>query len=315
MQTAVVDRIGPRATVFEMLTASEAASRDGRVAGRCGSAGNGLGLGGVRVARFRDVRAALRPCRARRDLWRRGAPGCRAAAFATGAAAVFRGRCGAVRPDRVRWIPMSRRRGRPSSRRPIATRCPRRSCRVSWRRSVCAMRRWPRPRWPRWRHTDGRWWSSRATATRATDWGVPALLALAAPEVAVFSLGQFEAEPDGRGAVRRLDRRRPRGPAGPLRGIPLNGRRIAAASLGSCSPTGGCASLFRIAVVGLRGLCCCAYACSSRCWPWPDPLFRHERGGGLVTFHATRPCRPKPSSLARGGDGGLRRLSAGSSRA
>jgi uncharacterized iron-regulated protein len=28
-----------------------------------------------------------------------------------------------------------------------------------------------------------------------TDWGVPALLALAAPEVGVFALGQFEAEP------------------------------------------------------------------------------------------------------------------------
>jgi hypothetical protein len=28
-----------------------------------------------------------------------------------------------------------------------------------------------------------------------TDWGVPALLAVAAPDVTVFALGQFEAEP------------------------------------------------------------------------------------------------------------------------
>lgn len=55
--------------------------------------------------------------------------------------------------------------------------------------------------------------------------------------------------------------------------------------------------LFRCSVAGLS-LLLAAYAALFALLAWPDPLFRHERGGGLVTFHATAPLPPEAVSLA-----------------
>ncbi len=44
--------------------------------------------------------------------------------------------------------------------------------------------------------------------------------------------------------------------------------------------------LFRLSLVGFL-LTLAAYAVLVAVVAWPDPLFRRERGGGLVTFHAT----------------------------
>ena len=55
--------------------------------------------------------------------------------------------------------------------------------------------------------------------------------------------------------------------------------------------------LFRISVAGLS-LVLAAYAGLFALLAWPDPLFSHERGGGLVTFHSTAPLPPEAVSLA-----------------
>jgi hypothetical protein len=55
--------------------------------------------------------------------------------------------------------------------------------------------------------------------------------------------------------------------------------------------------LFRISVAGL-GLVLLAYAGLFALLAWPDPLFRHARGGGLVTFHATVQLPPEAAALA-----------------
>jgi hypothetical protein len=54
--------------------------------------------------------------------------------------------------------------------------------------------------------------------------------------------------------------------------------------------------LFRISVVGLS-LVLLAYAALFALLAWPDPLFRHARGGGLVTFHSTAPLPPEAVAL------------------
>jgi hypothetical protein len=56
--------------------------------------------------------------------------------------------------------------------------------------------------------------------------------------------------------------------------------------------------LLRIAVAGFAAVLC-AYACLIAILALPEPLFRHERGAGLVTFHATRPLPPEAESMAR----------------
>jgi hypothetical protein len=53
---------------------------------------------------------------------------------------------------------------------------------------------------------------------------------------------------------------------------------------------------FRISVVGLS-LVLLAYAALFALLAWPDPLFRHARGGGLVTFHSTAPLPPEAVAL------------------
>jgi hypothetical protein len=57
-------------------------------------------------------------------------------------------------------------------------------------------------------------------------------------------------------------------------------------------------AIFRAAVAGLS-LVLAAYAGLFALLAWPDPLFRHERAGGLVTFHATSPLPPEAIPLAR----------------
>jgi hypothetical protein len=56
--------------------------------------------------------------------------------------------------------------------------------------------------------------------------------------------------------------------------------------------------LYRVAIVGLS-LVLAAYAGLFAVLAWPDPLFRHDRGGGLVTFHSTAPLPPEATRLAQ----------------
>jgi hypothetical protein len=210
-----------------------------------------------------------------------------------GAAAVFAGdaaRFGLT----VRLIPRNRRRGRPNSRRPIATRCPTRSCRVSSRRSACATPPWPRPRCRARGH--GRAGRGRhGQRPRAHRLGRPGAARHGGARGAVFALGQFEAEPADR-CRSTPGRRRPRGPAGPLRGIPLIGRRAqggdgghvlrpALPRLCSASPWPGSSLVLAVPM-----------PVSFALLAWPDPLFRHARGGGSrdVSRHVAS-CRPRPS--------------------
>jgi hypothetical protein len=67
--------------------------------------------------------------------------------------------------------------------------------------------------------------------------------------------------------------------------------------------TGGMSSdrtlrvVFRAAALGLA-LTLAAYGGLFAALAWPDPLFRHARGGGLVTFHATSSLPPEATTLA-----------------
>ncbi|MCU4654417.1 hypothetical protein N8I71_16375 [Roseibacterium sp. SDUM158016] len=56
--------------------------------------------------------------------------------------------------------------------------------------------------------------------------------------------------------------------------------------------------LFRIGLAGFV-LTLAAYAGLVAAIAWPDPFFRHARGGGLVTFHSTSPLPAEAEGLAR----------------
>ena len=105
-----------------------------------------------------------------------------------------------------RSLRTSRRRGRRCRPRRTATRFPRSCCREWSRRSGSATRGWPMRRSGRGRMTgDGQvvviTGSGHADKTR----GMPAALAVAAPDLKVLSVGQFEAPPGEAGSSVRPD--------------------------------------------------------------------------------------------------------------
>lgn len=55
-------------------------------------------------------------------------------------------------------------------------------------------------------------------------------------------------------------------------------------------------AVFRVALAGLL-LMASVYAGLLVLLAWPEPLFRHARGGGLVTFHSTAPLPPEAVTL------------------
>jgi hypothetical protein len=146
LQDAVIAAVAPTAIVFEMITAEEAALVTPDLAAEADALSDALDWatsGWPDFAMYAPlfahaVRAAIYGAEVPRDAAQE--------AFATGAAAVFRGRCGAVRPDRSAGSRGAGPSGGGTAGGPLQRAAQRRSFPVSSRRSACATRRWPRPR-------------------------------------------------------------------------------------------------------------------------------------------------------------------------
>jgi uncharacterized iron-regulated protein len=196
MQTAVVDRIGPRATVFEMLTASEAGLVTVELAEDAAALETALNWAESGWPDFsmyyplvaRAARSAIYGAEVPRDAAR--------AAFGAGAAAVFAGdaeRFGLTRPldpeeqaAREAEQQEAHCNALPDEILPGFVEAQRLRDAALAEAALAALEAHGPPVVV-----------VTGNGHARTDWGVPALLATAAPGVAVFSLGQFEAVPDG----------------------------------------------------------------------------------------------------------------------